>query len=176
MIGEVRIYHGQRYVCVGQESYTRKRDGSQTAFLIWESACAECYDPIRVRTVEGAAAFAPSRRCHWHKKPGLRAGVVELPPSSLEPQKTSAPAASQQIEPASAFPSPEPALLFAKGDRVSHKKFGNGVVLAVAEDGTGCQYAEVLFDYQGSKLVLDSFLDLVTPAATCSSASGPAGN
>lgn len=154
MDNEVRLHHGQRYVCVGQESYTRKRDGLKTSFLVWETACAECDRPFRVRTAQAATAFAPSRRCHRHRRPGQRATVIDPPLSQVETEKTSTPTASQRTE---AMPDAPPSNLpaFSIGDHVKHTKFGSGVVVAVEGERV-----DVQFEYQGIKPVLASFLDL----------------
>ena len=68
-IGEARVHKDQRYLCVSVEPHTR-RDGTQTALLLWESQCAECGEPFGFKT-PNTGKFEPSRRCQAHRKPGL---------------------------------------------------------------------------------------------------------
>ena len=71
MTGTERTYSGQEYTCVGVEPY-RRRDGTETMLLVWQSHCAKCGEPFQCRTPVAAKVFAPSRRCGEHKQPGKR--------------------------------------------------------------------------------------------------------
>lgn len=64
-----RLYHGQAYVAVSREPYTR-RDGSTTELVVWESLCARCGEPFTFKTPTGASKWQPNRRCHEHRRPG----------------------------------------------------------------------------------------------------------
>ena len=68
-IGEARDYKDQKYLCVSVEPYTR-RDGTQTALLLWESQCAECGEPFSFKA-PNRDKFEPNRRCQAHRKPGF---------------------------------------------------------------------------------------------------------
>lgn len=71
MIGQARLYHGQRYVAVAISPYQR-RDGSKTALVTWQSNCPQCGQPFHCKTPILATKFQPNRRCQLHKRPGHR--------------------------------------------------------------------------------------------------------
>jgi len=70
-IGTVRIYKGQTYTLVATEPYRRKRDGTETTLLVWESSCADYGHPFRIKTSR-KKILAFNRRCRHHAKPGVR--------------------------------------------------------------------------------------------------------
>jgi len=65
-----RFVDEQRYDCVGSEPYTR-RDGRQTALLVWQTNCPVCGEPFNVRTAAKSRKFQPNRRCQKHKRPAM---------------------------------------------------------------------------------------------------------
>ncbi len=68
-IGEVKDYKDQKYLCTAVSPYTR-RDGTQSALLVWESQCAECGEVFTFKTPNGEK-FEPNRRCQEHRRPGF---------------------------------------------------------------------------------------------------------
>jgi hypothetical protein len=68
-----RDHKGQVYEVVESRPY-RRRDGSETALLIWQTACAECCEAFTFTTPADLARFEPNRRCAKHKRPGCRVG------------------------------------------------------------------------------------------------------
>jgi hypothetical protein len=66
-------YRGQIYQQLGEEPYTRKRDGVRTTLKIWRSWCAHCGCEFEFKTPSGEV-FAPNRRCKPHQRPGILAG------------------------------------------------------------------------------------------------------
>lgn len=69
MMGAVREHKGQRYTCTASVPFTR-RDGTVSAVLTWQSACADCGEAFAFRA--GATKWEPNRRCKLHRKPGQR--------------------------------------------------------------------------------------------------------
>ncbi len=68
-VGEVRDHKAQKYLCTAVSPYTR-RDGTQSALLVWESRCAECDEVFTFKTPNGEK-FEPNRRCQEHRRPGF---------------------------------------------------------------------------------------------------------
>ncbi|MFG1214954.1 hypothetical protein V5F72_20890 [Xanthobacter flavus] len=60
-------FKGHEYQYLGQEPYTR-RDGSKTLLSVWETRCAECGRPFRLRTTL-LGRGGPTRRCEQHRRP-----------------------------------------------------------------------------------------------------------
>jgi hypothetical protein len=75
MIGEVRMFNGQRYECEAIEPYTRK-DGVQSSVALWATRCATCGQPFTAKMSVGhwdhPAFTGPVRRCREHSKRGSR--------------------------------------------------------------------------------------------------------
>ena len=75
MIGEVRMFRGQRYECGAIEPYTRK-DGVQSSVALWATHCATCGQPFTVTMAVGQWDWpnfkGPTRRCRKHAKSGSR--------------------------------------------------------------------------------------------------------
>lgn len=71
----VREYRGQVYRLVKVRPYTRRRDGTKTSILYFETACADCGALFLVSTPESSVKFEPNRRCQVHKHPGKRVKV-----------------------------------------------------------------------------------------------------
>jgi hypothetical protein len=65
--GTTVVYDGQRFQLIGREPHTR-RDGVAIELLVWSSHCAECGDPITVKTPLNFGY--PRRRCDEHRRPG----------------------------------------------------------------------------------------------------------
>jgi hypothetical protein len=62
---------GRRFVCIGAQPYTRK-DGSETALLVWQAQCVECGAPFTIKTPHYAREASDSKafgrkRCDAHK-------------------------------------------------------------------------------------------------------------
>lgn len=75
MIGDVRLFRGQRYECEAIEPYTRK-DGTQSSVALWTSHCATCGQPFTAKMAVGQwdhpSFSGPVRRCREHAKAGSR--------------------------------------------------------------------------------------------------------
>jgi hypothetical protein len=75
MIGEVRMFEGQRYECEAIEPHTRK-DGAQSSIALWATHCATCGQPFTVKMAIGQWDWpsfkGPVRRCREHAKMGLK--------------------------------------------------------------------------------------------------------
>jgi hypothetical protein len=73
MIGEVRMFQGQRYECEAIEPYTRK-DGAQSSIALWGTHCATCGQPFTAKMAIGQwdwpSFSGPIRRCRDHAKSG----------------------------------------------------------------------------------------------------------
>ena len=73
MIGEVRMFQGQRYECEAIEPYTRK-DGAQSSIALWGTHCATCSQPFTAKMAVGQwdrpDFRGPVRRCREHAKRG----------------------------------------------------------------------------------------------------------
>jgi hypothetical protein len=75
VMGEVRMFQGQRYECEALEPYTRK-DGTQTTVALWATHCATCGQPFVIKMAIGQWDWpsfrGPVRRCREHAKKGAR--------------------------------------------------------------------------------------------------------
>ncbi len=76
-IGETRVHRGQKYLCVAAEPYTR-RDGAESALLVWESHCKRCDEVFAFKT-PNSEKFQPNRRCQAHRR-RFGSGPVTAPP------------------------------------------------------------------------------------------------
>ncbi len=74
-VSEVKEHKRQKYVCTAVSPYTR-RDGTQSALLVWESRCAECGEVFTFKTPNGEK-FEPNRRCQEHRRPGFTPKVAD---------------------------------------------------------------------------------------------------
>ncbi len=68
--GLVVVHRGQQYELITSRPH-RRRDGTPTVVLTWQSRCATCGEPFIVTT--GLSLKDPNRRCPRHHRPGLPA-------------------------------------------------------------------------------------------------------
>ena len=53
----------QRYIRVGEQPYTRKRDGQQTTLALWQAPCVDCGETFTIPATNRPVPLAPQRRC-----------------------------------------------------------------------------------------------------------------
>ena len=53
----------QRYTRVGEQPYTRKRDGQQTTLALWQAPCVDCGETFTIPATNRPVPLAPQRRC-----------------------------------------------------------------------------------------------------------------
>ncbi len=66
---EVRMFAGQRYVAAGEVEHTTMA-GEVVRLRLWDTHCAACGSPLRIKQMERAGKWSPSRRCAECKAPG----------------------------------------------------------------------------------------------------------
>lgn len=65
--GSVIEFDGLPFEVVGYEAYVR-RDGTSSSLIIWNMHCADCGEPVEVKT--GMKAKGITKRCAAHRKKG----------------------------------------------------------------------------------------------------------